>query len=109
MKQVTNLKNVETDLLLPGIVMSTSPTDYRPIKQLQSPDRKIIMFRLTSRLRAALFRLLCLGPCLLLALSRPVRLNPRRPLSGVKQTFLPVALPCRLLTVADIASKAGIN
>ena len=61
MKQVTNLKNVETDLLLPGIVMSTSPTDYRPIKQLQSPDRKIIMFRLTSRLRAALFRLLCLG------------------------------------------------
>src|ERR1700733_2375815 len=28
---------------------------------------------------------------------------------GVKQTFLPVALPCRLLTVADIASKAGIN
>ena len=67
MKQVTNLKNVETDLLLPGIVMSTSPTDYRPIKQLQSPDRKIIMSRLTSRLRAALFRLLCLGPCLLLA------------------------------------------
>ena len=55
MKQVTNLKNVETDLLLPGIVRSTSPTDYRPIKQLQSPDRKIIMFRLTSRLRAALF------------------------------------------------------
>jgi hypothetical protein len=35
MKQVTNLKNVETDLLLPGIVMNTSPTDYRPIKQLQ--------------------------------------------------------------------------
>jgi branched-chain amino acid transport system substrate-binding protein len=35
MKQVTNMKNVEADLLLPGIVMNTSPTDYRPIKQLQ--------------------------------------------------------------------------
>jgi branched-chain amino acid transport system substrate-binding protein len=35
MKQVTSMKNVETDLLLPGIVMNTSPTDYRPIKQLQ--------------------------------------------------------------------------
>ena len=35
MKQVTSMKNVETDLLLPGVVMNTSPTDYRPIKQLQ--------------------------------------------------------------------------
>jgi branched-chain amino acid transport system substrate-binding protein len=35
MKQVTNLKDVELDLLLPGIVMNTSPTDYRGIKQLQ--------------------------------------------------------------------------
>lgn len=35
MKQFTSMKNVETDLLLPGIVMNTSSTDYRPIKQLQ--------------------------------------------------------------------------
>ena len=35
MKQVTSMRNVETDLLLPGIVMNTSPGDYRPIKQLQ--------------------------------------------------------------------------
>ena len=35
MKQVTSMKNVETDLLLPGILINTSQTDYRPIKQLQ--------------------------------------------------------------------------
>jgi ABC-type branched-subunit amino acid transport system substrate-binding protein len=35
MKQYTNLKNVELDMLLPGIVLNTSPTDYRSIKQLQ--------------------------------------------------------------------------
>ena len=29
------MKDVELDLLLPGIVMNTSPTDYRIIKQLQ--------------------------------------------------------------------------
>jgi Periplasmic binding protein len=32
MKQFTNMKDVELDLLLPGIVMNTSPTDYRMIK-----------------------------------------------------------------------------
>ncbi len=35
MKQAANLKNVELDLLLPGITVSTSPTDYRVNKQLQ--------------------------------------------------------------------------
>jgi branched-chain amino acid transport system substrate-binding protein len=35
MKQFTNMKDVELDLLLPGIVMNTSPTDYRMIKRLQ--------------------------------------------------------------------------
>ena len=35
MKQATNLKNVQLDLLLPGIVVNTSPTDYRVNKQLQ--------------------------------------------------------------------------
>ena len=35
MKQATSLKNVETDLALPGIKINTSPTDYRVNKQLQ--------------------------------------------------------------------------
>ncbi len=35
MKQATSLKNVQLDLSLPGIVNSTSPTDYRVNKQLQ--------------------------------------------------------------------------
>jgi ABC-type branched-subunit amino acid transport system substrate-binding protein len=35
MKQATSLKNVALDLSLPGIVGSTSPTDYRVNKQLQ--------------------------------------------------------------------------
>ncbi len=35
MKQATSLKNVELDLLLPGIKINTSPTDYRVNKQLQ--------------------------------------------------------------------------
>jgi hypothetical protein len=35
MKQATSLKNVQLDLSLPGIVGSTSPTDYRVNKQLQ--------------------------------------------------------------------------
>jgi ABC-type branched-subunit amino acid transport system substrate-binding protein len=35
MKQATNLKNVQTDLSLPGMVINTSPTDYRVNKQLQ--------------------------------------------------------------------------
>ncbi len=35
MKQATSLKDVQLDLLLPGMVINTSPTDYRAIKQLQ--------------------------------------------------------------------------
>ncbi|MBV8399318.1 MAG: ABC transporter substrate-binding protein [Acetobacteraceae bacterium] len=35
MKQATSLKDVELDLLLPGIKINTSPTDYRVNKQLQ--------------------------------------------------------------------------
>ncbi|MCA6112726.1 ABC transporter substrate-binding protein [Bradyrhizobium cenepequi] len=35
MKQASSLKNVQLDLSLPGIVNSTSPTDYRVNKQLQ--------------------------------------------------------------------------
>jgi branched-chain amino acid transport system substrate-binding protein len=35
MKQATSLKNVVLDLSLPGIVVNTTPTDYRVNKQLQ--------------------------------------------------------------------------
>jgi ABC-type branched-subunit amino acid transport system substrate-binding protein len=35
MKQAANLKNVTGDLSLPGMVVNTSPTDYRVNKQLQ--------------------------------------------------------------------------
>ena len=35
LKQATNLKNVQLDLALPGIVGNTSPNDYRVNKQLQ--------------------------------------------------------------------------
>lgn len=35
MKQVTNLKDLELPVLLPGIKINTSPTNYRPIRQLQ--------------------------------------------------------------------------
>jgi branched-chain amino acid transport system substrate-binding protein len=35
MKQATSLKDVQLDMSLPGITISTSPTDYRVIKQLQ--------------------------------------------------------------------------
>jgi branched-chain amino acid transport system substrate-binding protein len=35
MKQAANLKNVELPMLLPGIKMNTSPTDYFPIEQMQ--------------------------------------------------------------------------
>ena len=35
LKQATSLQNVGLDLLLPGISVSTSPTDYRVNKQLQ--------------------------------------------------------------------------
>ena len=35
MKQAANLKNLELPLLLPGIKINTSPTDFYPIEQEQ--------------------------------------------------------------------------
>jgi branched-chain amino acid transport system substrate-binding protein len=35
MRQAANLKNFEPDLVLPGIKVNTSPTDYYPIEQVQ--------------------------------------------------------------------------
>ena len=35
MKQAANLHNAENPMLLPGITISTSPTNYHPIRQLQ--------------------------------------------------------------------------
>ena len=35
MKQAASLKDFRTEVLLPGIAMNTSPTDFAPIDQLQ--------------------------------------------------------------------------
>jgi branched-chain amino acid transport system substrate-binding protein len=35
MKQAANLKDFRTEVLLPGVVINTSPTDFAPISQLQ--------------------------------------------------------------------------
>jgi branched-chain amino acid transport system substrate-binding protein len=35
MKQAASLKNFAPDMLLPGITINTSATDFAPIKQLQ--------------------------------------------------------------------------
>lgn len=35
MRQAGNLKNLELDMLLPGIRINTSPTDYHPVEQMQ--------------------------------------------------------------------------
>ena len=35
MRQATNLKAVQLPMLLPGITVNTSPTNYFPINQLQ--------------------------------------------------------------------------
>ncbi len=35
LKQATNLNGVTSPMLLPGITYNTTPTDYRPLKQLQ--------------------------------------------------------------------------
>ena len=35
MKQAANLKNFKLPLLLPGITINTSPTDFSPIEQAQ--------------------------------------------------------------------------
>jgi hypothetical protein len=35
MKQAANLKNFQSDLMLPGILVNTSPDDFFPIEQMQ--------------------------------------------------------------------------
>jgi len=35
MKQAANLHDLRLSLLLPGMSISTSPSDYRPVKQMQ--------------------------------------------------------------------------
>ena len=35
MRQAANLKDLELPLLLPGIKVNTSPTNYSPIRQMQ--------------------------------------------------------------------------
>jgi branched-chain amino acid transport system substrate-binding protein len=35
MRQAANLKDFELGLLLPGIKINTSPTDYYPVEQMQ--------------------------------------------------------------------------
>uniref|UniRef100_UPI00132FD71D ABC transporter substrate-binding protein n=1 Tax=Escherichia coli TaxID=562 RepID=UPI00132FD71D len=35
MKQAANLKNFHSDLMLPGVMVNTSPDDYFPIEQMQ--------------------------------------------------------------------------
>jgi len=35
MKQAASLKNFAPPMLLPGITVNTSPTDFSPIKQMQ--------------------------------------------------------------------------
>jgi branched-chain amino acid transport system substrate-binding protein len=35
MRQSTNLRELELPMLLPGIKINTSPTDYYPVQQLQ--------------------------------------------------------------------------
>ena len=35
MKQAANLNDLELPLLLPGIKINTSPSNYRPIRQMQ--------------------------------------------------------------------------
>jgi branched-chain amino acid transport system substrate-binding protein len=35
MRQAADLKGYEVDVLLPGIRLNTSPTDYYPVEQMQ--------------------------------------------------------------------------
>jgi branched-chain amino acid transport system substrate-binding protein len=35
MRQAANLKGIELPLLLPGVKVNTSPTNYSPIRQMQ--------------------------------------------------------------------------
>ena len=67
MKQAASMKDVELPLLLPGIAMNTSPTDYFPIEQMQlqkfdgaklgalrrHPRRLVVELKTTGRDREA--------------------------------------------------------
>ena len=46
MKQAANLKNVELGMLLPGVRINTSPTDFFPIEQMQMAQFKGESFEL---------------------------------------------------------------
>jgi branched-chain amino acid transport system substrate-binding protein len=46
MKQAANLKNFELSLLIPGIKVGTSPTDFFPIEQMQMAEFKGESFHL---------------------------------------------------------------
>jgi branched-chain amino acid transport system substrate-binding protein len=35
LRQATNIQHLELPMLLPGVTINTSPTDYRPIKQMR--------------------------------------------------------------------------
>ena len=35
MRQAANLKDFRTEVLLPGVMINTSPSDFAPIRQLQ--------------------------------------------------------------------------
>ena len=41
MKQATNVKNLEVPVLLPGIRVNTSPTDYHTVRALQLADGRV--------------------------------------------------------------------
>jgi len=43
MRQAANLKNFEPGLLLPGIKINTSPTDYYPLEQMQMSGSTVSM------------------------------------------------------------------
>ena len=46
MRQAANLKNVELGMLLPGIKLNTSPTDFFPLKQMRMAQFKGDSFEL---------------------------------------------------------------
>ena len=48
MAQAANLKGVSLSMLLPGITLNTSPTDYRPIKDgymVEFRDSQLVVVR----------------------------------------------------------------
>jgi ABC-type branched-subunit amino acid transport system substrate-binding protein len=50
MKQAANLKDVSLPLLLPGVKLNTSPTDYRPIKDGYMVEFRDNQFNVVSEL-----------------------------------------------------------